>query len=217
MRLRVRGVKEIVQVSEPRDERVLTTDLELRIPTWLPGGRLALHYERSWDKRAENLVSNTAKMANVTEEVLLQRVGEGDGFADVFQTAGRRVIENGDPVLQDALTRLIASALQGNTRIHEVSYMLTKLEGFQPIHIRIIVALPPFTHADRRRETTAGNPTAFTRSMDEIARDVNASLPLVRSALGELETDQFISTYGSERAMLGDFGVALRGLIDEFR
>ena len=203
-------LKEIVQMSDPRDERELTTDLEIRTPSWLPGGRIGLHYGRIWDKRADRLVGHVAKTANVDEDALLQRVAEGDGFADVFQTAGRRVIEDGDPVLQDVLTRLIASALQDDTRIHEISYMLTKLERFQPIHIRTIMALP----YDASSSDTPANLT-----LEVLTRKVNANGMLVESALGELVTDNFVfyeRTYDSA-IRLESLGVALRHLIHKYR
>jgi len=200
-------LKEIVQMSDPRDERELTTDLEIRTPSWLPGGRIGLHYGRIWDKRADRLVGHVAKTANVDEDALLQRVAEGDGFADVFQTAGRRVIEDGDPVLQDVLTRLIASALQDDTRIHEISYMLTKLERFQPIHIRTIMALP-----------YASGPGRIYLAMKILTQKVNANEMLVESALGELETDQFVSyDRGNKSVCLESLGGALRGLIYKYR
>jgi hypothetical protein len=186
-------------MSDPRDERELTTDLEIRTPSWLPGGRIGLHYGRIWDKRADRLVGHVAKTANVDEDALLQRVAEGDGFADVFQTAGRRVIEDGDPVLQDVLTRLIASALQDDTRIHEISYMLTKLERFQPIHIRTIMALP-----------YASGPGRIYLAMKILTQKVNANEMLVEPALGELETDQFVSyDRGNKSVCLESWGVLL--------
>jgi len=68
-------------MSESRDEREFTADLELRTPTWLPGGKFAIRFNRLWDKRASNFIKQTAQAANVDEETLLRRADEGDGFS----------------------------------------------------------------------------------------------------------------------------------------
>src|SRR5437868_5395660 len=98
-------MKEIIHMNQPRNEQELTTEIEVRTPQWLPGGKLAITYRRLWDKRVSNLLSQTAEAANMTVDTLLQRIAEEDDFADVFQRATRRITEDGDPVVHDILRR----------------------------------------------------------------------------------------------------------------
>ena len=183
----------------------LRADIELHTPAWLPGGKLAIHYRRLWDKRADRLVSEVSEVANVDEQTLLERIEEGDGFAEVFQNAGGRMIEDCDPGLHDVFTRLIAAALDDDARIHEVSYMLTKLESLQPIHVRLIARIP--IHAGSSSEDGG------------LAQEVNASTFLVRSACRELRNNALLAqdAGGTSLYRIDELGIALRDLIDKFR
>jgi hypothetical protein len=197
-------------MSESRDEREFNAEVELRTPAWLPGGKFAIRFSRLWDKRASNFLSRAAKAANVDEETLLQRVDEADGFFEVFQHAGQRMVEDGDPVVGDVFARLIASALHDDTRIHEVSYMLTKLENLQPLHIRIVTALPMY---DMESPRLLDEMHEIMLSRHLIAEKIHTSTMLVGPAMRELVTSNFVEEH-PDGYNLASLGCALRSLID---
>lgn len=194
-------------MPESRDEREVTADMELHTPSWLPGLKLGLSYRRLWDKRARGFLQETAEMANIDEETLVDRINEGDGFADIFQNAAERAVRDGDPVVHSTLKRLIASALQDDSHILEVSYILGILEKFQPIHIRIIATLPSLA--------------SDSINTLELSETVKAEFSLVASALGELAATQLViigqPKRGSEyrEISLGALGNSLVWLINE--
>jgi hypothetical protein len=205
-------------MSDPRNEQELTTEIEVRTPSWLPGGKLAITYRRLWDKRASDLIDQTAEAANTTVDALLRRIADGDSFADVFQKASRRIVEDGDPIIHDVLRRLVVAALHDDARIDEISFILTKLDHLQPIHIRIIVALPnPASLPSHSR-----SPKNTTLSTREIAKQVKANVGIVMSALGDLQKDCFVVRVPSvfddglePNYELVELGQLLRRLIDK--
>jgi hypothetical protein len=156
-------------------------------PAWLLGGNLVAHYQRLRDKRADDFVSQAAELSGLSEVSLLRRIEDGDSFADLFQHAVRRVIESGDPVFHETPARLVAVALHDARRIREVSYMLTKLERFKPLHIRIITALP---YNAIRSEPEMQH---YTMSTTALAECVNVNELLIESAMSELTDSGFIA------------------------
>lgn len=222
-------------MNEPRDEREFKFKIEIGTPPGLPGGKVTAQFERKWEKRAENFVNETVEAANLTEEELLRRIREEDGFADIFQRVSRRIIADGDPVMHDTLTRLVVAALHDDARIDEISYILNKIDYFHPVHIRIVAKLPnpplfnyqnlPDSRRLARKEIAERKQASLenrTLSQSEIARKVNASTGIVVSALGDLEKDSFVESndnpqffLNDRKYALGELGRTFRNLVDE--
>jgi len=200
-------------MSESRDEREFTADLELRTPTWLPGGKFAIRFNRLWDKRASNFIKQTAQAANVDEETLLRRADEGDGFFDILRAAGNRAMEDGDPATHDLFARLVASALHGDARVQEVSYMLKKLEALQPLHIKIITAMPVYNIEDSSLWSLDAR-HGIEISSSEIAERIDVSSVLITSVMHELVTSGFVDDSRTGGYRLDWLGCALTKLID---
>jgi hypothetical protein len=201
-------------MSESGDEPEPKPEAELSRPAWLLGGKLAAHYKRVRDERARNFISLSAKVASMSEEGLLQRIADGDSFADVFHSAIRRAIEDGDAVVLDVLARLVAAALHDARRIHEISYILTKLEKFKPLHLRIITALP---YNASRGEAEMRH---FTLSTTVIAEVVHTNELLIELAMSELTHAGFVAEgahHGHHYEYYLDWvGAFFRHLIGEF-
>jgi hypothetical protein len=174
-------------------------------------GKLAIRFNRLWDKRGDKFIKQAAKAAGVDEETLLQRADQGDGFFDVFESAGRRVVEDGDPVVHDLFARLVASALRDDARIHEVSYMLTKLEALQSLHIRIITAMPTY---DIEGPFVLEVQIGGELSKSQIAERINTSSTLIKTAIDELTDSGFVVLTGSGNYRLDWLGCAFRTLIE---
>ena len=156
-------------------------------PAWLLGGKLVGHYQRLRDKRADEFISQAAEFAGLSEMQLLRRIEDGDSFADLFQHAVRRVVESGDPMFHEVLARLVAVALHDVRRTREVSYMLTKLERFKPIHIRIVLTLP------YNSVRSAPEMQNYAMSTVTLAEFVNVNELLIESAMGELTNSGFVA------------------------
>lgn len=165
-----------------------SADTELpQWPAWLLGGKLVGHYRRVRDKRSADFIGQVAELADLSEVSLLRRIEDGDSFADLFQHAVRRVVDSGDPLFHETLARLVAVALHDARRIREVSYMLTQLERFKPLHVRIILALP---HVAARREPEMQH---YTMSTMALAECVNVNELLIESAMRELTDSGFVA------------------------
>ena len=126
----------------PRDERDFKAELEIRTPAWLPGIRVATSFQRLWDKRGADYANRTAEFAGIDTDELEHQLNQGGPIADLFLEGGRRVVEDGDEVLCDAVTRLVAAALRDNALIHDASYLMKKLSTCETLHIRAICAIP---------------------------------------------------------------------------
>jgi hypothetical protein len=189
-------------LNAPRDERDFKAELEIKTPAWLPGVRIAASFQRLWEKRGQEYANKTASLAGVDIDVLETQLSEGGQFADLFLEGGRRVAENGDEVLRDTVTRLVAAALRDNARIHDASYLMKKLSTCDALHVRVICAIPE-NSLDILALTPSNNPNrvltqdyvlstirwleeAAAFSDESIASRCLASNSLVRAALGEL-------------------------------
>jgi len=188
----------------PRDERDFKAELEIRTPTWLPGFRIAASFQRLWDKRGADYANRTAEFAGIDTDELEHQLNQGGPIADLFLEGGRRVVEDGDEVLCDAVTRLVAAALRDDALIHDASYLMKKLSTCEALHIRAICAiphsrqLPPFPRF-KSSEVLVGEASIeewyseiLAFSAERIAVTCRASKALVRAALGELISSGFV-------------------------
>jgi hypothetical protein len=199
----------------PRDEREVQAEFNVGLPSWLPGGRFGVSYRRLWDKRGANFINQAADAAGLEVNALADRIEDGDGFSDVFASAARQAIADGDPARADTLARLVAAALFDDARIHVVSYVLSFIESLQPIHIRIINAL----RSQRRvRQPQTDAKIWYTRSLAEVAREVKALPNLVIAASQNIAIFyecQFHEDEGDLSYRRLGLAVTLEELIDE--
>jgi hypothetical protein len=191
-------------LNEPRDERDFKVELELKTPEWLSGVRLAASFRRLWDKRVRDYTNKAVGLAGVDMSKLESRLGEGGKFADLFLEGARRVVENGDDVLCDTVTRLVAAALRDSALIHDASYLMKKFSTLDALHIRVIYAIPvgeppaylvssqePLSTEARVSADVGWFNEVLEFSIENIASKCLASKPLVRAAVGELEATGF--------------------------
>lgn len=201
----------------PRDERDFKAELEIKTPAWLPGIRIATSYQRQWDKRGADYANRTAEFAGIDTAKLEQQLSEGGPIADLFLEGGRRVVENGDEVLRDAVTRLVAAALRDDALIHDASYLMKKLSTCEALHVRAICAIPrprqlppppelpkPSESSYFKAKQVQEMDESYERSREEwdhevltfsvqgIAETCRASKSVVRAALGELTSSGFV-------------------------
>lgn len=187
----------------PRDERDFKAELEIKTPTWLPGVRLTASFQRLWDKRGADYANRAAEFAGIDTDELEERLSGGGPIADLFLEGGRRVVEDGDEVLCDAVTRLVAAALRDDTLIHDASYLMKKLSTCEALHIRAICAILRSRLPSIPKEQTHGVQYLKRRRLDwyyetlmfsieSIAELCRASKGVVRAALGELISSGFV-------------------------
>jgi hypothetical protein len=179
----------------PRDERDFKAELEIRTPAWLPGIRIATSFRRLWDKRGADYANRTAEFAGIDTDELEHQLNQGGPIADLFLEGGRRVVEDGDEVLCDAVTRLVAAALRDDALIHDASYLMKKLSICEALHIRAICAIPRFgwpPPIPRFESIEEWYSEILAFSAERIAVTCRASKALVRAALGELISSGFV-------------------------
>jgi len=141
-----RAVEEGVErMSESDDERNFSSELEIRTPGWLPGGRIALAFSRKWHGRPAAYTADVASLAGVDTDQLIEQLENNAAFSDLFFEGAQRVIDDGDRVYVDFIARLVSSALRDDARILDAAYLLKKLRGLDALHIRILWALPPIS------------------------------------------------------------------------
>jgi hypothetical protein len=224
--VRVRCLNHRVLLEDPlkesRDERDFKAELEIKTPTWLPGVRIAASFQRLWDRRGEDYANRMVSLAGVDIDQLEARLSKGDQFADLFLEGGRRVVESGDEVVRDTITRLVAAALRDDARIHDASYFMKKLLACDALHVRAIWAIPhrrldpPLLEEQDRYSSEVFQKNllqnaqwlekAADSSLDRIARKCFASKLLVRAALRELESMDFAC---NDRELGGHIAVIL--------
>jgi len=141
-----RAVEEGVErMSESDDERNFSSELEIRTPGWLPGGRIALAFSRKWHGRPAAYTADVASLAGVDTDQLIEQLENNAAFSDLFFEGAQRVTDDGDRVYVDFIARLVSSALRDDARILDAAYLLKKLRGLDALHIRILWALPPIS------------------------------------------------------------------------
>ena len=192
-------------VDGPRDERDFKAELEIKTPTWLPGVRLTASFQRLWDKRGADYANRAAEFAGIDTDELEDQLSGGGPIADLFLEGGRRVVEDGDEVLCDTVTRLVAAALRDDALIHDASYLMKKLSTCEALHIRAVCAIPRSRLPSVPKEQTHGIQYLKRRrqdwyyemlmfSIESIAELCRASNALVRAALGELISSGFVES-----------------------
>ena len=132
-------------MSESDDERNFSSELEIRTPGWLPGGRIALAFSRKWHGRPAAYTADVASLAGVDTDQLIEQLENSAAFSDLFFEGAQRVTDDGDRVYVDFIARLVSSALRDDARILDAAYLLKKLRGLDALHIRILWALPPIS------------------------------------------------------------------------
>src|SRR5689334_17132609 len=124
---------------EPRDDREFSAKVEVAAPAWLPvSGRLEVSGSRIWSRRADFFTHKAIKNLGLSEEEFFARLEVADSFADVFKQATTQALHTGDEEYSDLLAQLVAAALD-KARIDTVSYLLTRINGLEPVHIRILL------------------------------------------------------------------------------
>jgi hypothetical protein len=121
-----------------RDERKLEIKAEVGTPTWIPGGKLAVTFNRLWDKRRHRFIDATASAANLDTEELFERIEEGGEISDIFIKAGERATSTGSEAIQDLLARLVAAALKDDAKVEPIAFSIDYITELEPVHIRII-------------------------------------------------------------------------------
>ena len=216
----------------PRDERDFKAELEIKTPAWLPVFRVTTSFQRMWEKRGADYANRTAEFAGIDTDELEHELNQGGPIADLFLVGARRVVEDGDEVLCDAVTRLVAAALRDCALIHDASYLMKKLSNCEALHIRAICAIPhsrqlPPTPDEESIRSAINKDTwppadtmfhewhdgIFMFSLESIAETCRASKSLVRAALGELisigfvEVIDLVSEMGSGEVKLMYYGI----------
>jgi hypothetical protein len=125
----------------PKDERKFSVGLELGTGALLPGGKLSITYERLWEGRVRQLLTEASEYAGVGEDMLADHAAENRRFADLFAAAGRKAISAHDGMLRDWLARLVAAAFADDAKIDGLSFMVDLLAQLEPVHLRLLRAV----------------------------------------------------------------------------
>lgn len=169
--------------DQPRDEREFKAQFAIQTPSWLPGANASVDYRRLWDRRRhEDLISSTARKASISERELVDRLEHGDQAIECFVAAGENYANNGSEFVRDTFASLLAAALLDEAKVDSISYLMARLRGLEPIHIRIIANLPD---------------TRIPLDIDRIAQACHAHEGIVHDALKKLADLGFVKRVAS--------------------
>lgn len=108
-------------------------ELKLGIPGIASGA-----WRRKWTARRATVIDRAAELGEVSSEQLGERVRDDEPFGDVFWKAVHRAGEVGDQDYLDALSRLVAAALD-QAKVDEVAYLTSEVVKLDALQLRTLV------------------------------------------------------------------------------
>src|SRR4051794_30130429 len=95
--------------SEPKDDREWSASVEVWTPAFVPGGKVALSYKRSWQRRAQKYLDAVALAARVDEDEVTHALDQRERFRDVFAEGLQRATAIGDEPYRNTFARFVAA------------------------------------------------------------------------------------------------------------